>query len=470
MAEVYGNTVHSDWKTYIVYTIKSTQTQVSVTISAMGIYNYSSGWIKTGDRKATLSATGQTTQTSSTHSDIKINAKSKESYLTNKTFTWARTSADQTKTITGKIVWSNGDSAGTSTKSISVSVPALSSKLAIEFDANADDVVGEMPIEYVFSNTATPLQANAYTRTTHNFIGWNTSADGSGTSYADGAEITTSANVTLYAQWHIKYVLPMVSELTAYRVESNTGSTIPPVKSDGTMGYVSFSLLGGKNVNISSANAVATIGGINYTMSNNSGHFYCFTPPNAVSISNQYDIAIEIRIPDTESEVHIVTDATFISKEQVVMSVNADGSMVSFFQHATDDNVEEMIKIAGKIFLNGNEQGVEYEYNSTTGWRSMKFACGVRVIFGTTSTTTAANTSDGGGYRTAAVSKTIPSGWFNATPMVFCSIYATTLIIVPARIANPSTTSTGSWCGYRVSSNTNTQTKTFQFICIGTWK
>ena len=33
------------------------------------------------------------------------------------------------------------------------------------------------------------------------FLGWNTAADGSGDSYADGADIAVSADTTLYAQW-----------------------------------------------------------------------------------------------------------------------------------------------------------------------------------------------------------------------------------------------------------------------------
>ncbi|WP_161934642.1 InlB B-repeat-containing protein, partial [Lactococcus lactis] len=35
----------------------------------------------------------------------------------------------------------------------------------------------------------------------YTFTGWNTSADGSGTSYAPGADLTLSNDTTLYAQW-----------------------------------------------------------------------------------------------------------------------------------------------------------------------------------------------------------------------------------------------------------------------------
>ncbi|WP_161934669.1 InlB B-repeat-containing protein, partial [Lactococcus lactis] len=39
------------------------------------------------------------------------------------------------------------------------------------------------------------------TRSGYTFTGWNTSADGSGTSYAPGADLTLSNDTTLYAQW-----------------------------------------------------------------------------------------------------------------------------------------------------------------------------------------------------------------------------------------------------------------------------
>jgi uncharacterized repeat protein (TIGR02543 family) len=50
------------------------------------------------------------------------------------------------------------------------------------------------------------LTANGFTRTGYAFAGWNTQADGGGTSYAGGASVTNltatqGATVTLYAQW-----------------------------------------------------------------------------------------------------------------------------------------------------------------------------------------------------------------------------------------------------------------------------
>lgn len=62
-------------------------------------------------------------------------------------------------------------------------------------------------------NTDTTLTANSFTREGYNFAGWNTAANGSGTSYADGATVNLSANLDLYAQWVEK---PAVEPNTLY--------------------------------------------------------------------------------------------------------------------------------------------------------------------------------------------------------------------------------------------------------------
>ena len=65
------------------------------------------------------------------------------------------------------------------------------------FDANGG--AGRMNPQFAAAPTA--LKPNAFTRTGFTFAGWNTAANGSGTSYADGAVYPFSAITSLYAQW-----------------------------------------------------------------------------------------------------------------------------------------------------------------------------------------------------------------------------------------------------------------------------
>ena len=55
-----------------------------------------------------------------------------------------------------------------------------------------------------------PMVTSAFEREGYSFAGWNTAADGTGTAYADGAEVSNltaedRATVTLYAQWAVAH-------------------------------------------------------------------------------------------------------------------------------------------------------------------------------------------------------------------------------------------------------------------------
>ena len=74
----------------------------------------------------------------------------------------------------------------------------------IAFDANGGE--GTMSNQKMFLGFKGPLLDNVFARSNYAFMGWNTKADGSGTSYADGASVLNLANqaggmVILYAQW-----------------------------------------------------------------------------------------------------------------------------------------------------------------------------------------------------------------------------------------------------------------------------
>lgn len=72
-----------------------------------------------------------------------------------------------------------------------------SASATVTFDANG----GTGTTAAQTASSATALTANGFTRSGYTFAGWNTSADGSGTSYADGASFAFSSSTTLYAQW-----------------------------------------------------------------------------------------------------------------------------------------------------------------------------------------------------------------------------------------------------------------------------
>ena len=76
--------------------------------------------------------------------------------------------------------------------------PAVPRTYTATFDANG----GSGTMNSQTSATSANIAANTFTRAGYTFTGWNTAADGSGTSFAEGANYNfASGNSTLYAQW-----------------------------------------------------------------------------------------------------------------------------------------------------------------------------------------------------------------------------------------------------------------------------
>lgn len=86
-------------------------------------------------------------------------------------------------------------------------------ELTVTFEANGNaeyPVEGTMTPQTVNAKTDTALNANTFTRKGYNFLNWNTAADGTGDSYADGATVNLTENTTLYAQWEDNHSLTKV--------------------------------------------------------------------------------------------------------------------------------------------------------------------------------------------------------------------------------------------------------------------
>ena len=84
-------------------------------------------------------------------------------------------------------------------------------RLLVIFDPNYTGAP-EIEVQKVAPSTDTPLLSNPFTRENYTFNGWNTAADGSGTSYADGDNITLTADTTLYAQWRCSHAVTEVRD------------------------------------------------------------------------------------------------------------------------------------------------------------------------------------------------------------------------------------------------------------------
>ena len=83
-----------------------------------------------------------------------------------------------------------------------------STELTVIFDANGGE--GTMEAQTISTSEGGTLNKNAFTREGYNFLNWNTKADGTGESYADGATVNLTEDTILYAQWEDNHSLTKV--------------------------------------------------------------------------------------------------------------------------------------------------------------------------------------------------------------------------------------------------------------------
>ena len=78
-------------------------------------------------------------------------------------------------------------------------------KYNLSFNANGGE--GTMAAQTFEAGVSQALAANTFIRSGYIFTGWNTKADGGGTSYTDKQSIVLTQDLTLYARWKQEYVV-----------------------------------------------------------------------------------------------------------------------------------------------------------------------------------------------------------------------------------------------------------------------
>ena len=71
----------------------------------------------------------------------------------------------------------------------------------VTFESNGG--TGDMPAQTFNAGESQSIATNVFTRDNYWFVGWNTTADGTGTSYNDRQSITVTEDITLYAKWSL---------------------------------------------------------------------------------------------------------------------------------------------------------------------------------------------------------------------------------------------------------------------------
>ena len=170
-----------------IYTTKSSAEIISS--KSTGIYNQVSA-------PATATNTYQYNQSAETYVEIPVTAA-------------------KLKNVNGTFTETASASAGDSIKFVNKEWGGKEPVyVTVTFNPNFSGIAEKT--QSVESGVDTKLETNSFSRTGYTFKGWNTSADGSGTAYANGATVNVSKDTVLYAQW----------EINTYTVTWKNGDTV----------------------------------------------------------------------------------------------------------------------------------------------------------------------------------------------------------------------------------------------------
>lgn len=95
------------------------------------------------------------------------------------------------------LIGKSKDAPAKNTAKLKLAVPTYT----VTYDGNGADSGKTTDNTAYATGAKATVKANSYTRDDYTFTGWNTKADGSGKSYAEGDPIEMLGNVVLYAQW-----------------------------------------------------------------------------------------------------------------------------------------------------------------------------------------------------------------------------------------------------------------------------
>ena len=114
---------------------------------------------------------------------------------------------------------------GTYTSTLTISVVAEPALVTITFNGNGA-TSGSMSSIKIPAGDSQALPSNTFVRSGYDFTGWNTAANGGGTSYSNGATLTTTTaqagqTITLYVQWK---EIPIMQNFTLADCQSQASS------------------------------------------------------------------------------------------------------------------------------------------------------------------------------------------------------------------------------------------------------
>lgn len=310
-------------------------TRSRLTISSVGIQRTSgnsavemvSGAAKSATVNLTGAASGGGSQTFDKESTSYSWGESStaERSFGSKTYTIDKEGTTKTLTFTVSAKKNGGSWSGSSSKSITLSMPAKSDE-SVQYDKNTTDTVNNMPATQTKgSGYSITLSTLVPTRSGYTFIGWANNSSTANSSFDPGDTYPAdSVSTTLYAIW---FKEPKLTNIKAWRT-SQTGVVNPSVDNDSANGFCIFTYTNAEGV--SSQSATIKFGSsssrIEIPVSSSGSSRYAYSKTDADNICplmERTPIAIKITITNKAKTPKTITYnySTFISAKAFAFDI-----------------------------------------------------------------------------------------------------------------------------------------------------
>ncbi len=301
-----------------------------------------------------------TTAYSGSSATMTITAKDTQSGTSS--ITVNETAQTLTTSGTSKVATYTVSSAGTytivATDAVGNSTTLTKTAYTITYNGNGS-TGGSTASQIKINGANIPLRANGYAKTNYVFAGWNTAANGSGTSYAAGASYAGDGNVTLYAQWTIDSANLNVNPNGG----SYNGSTgVTTIAGDsGTTITIYDPVRAGYKFNGWTLSGGGTLGTVNYA-----GYG---SPRNAtISLDTNNDLVVDGTSGNGDISVEYKTNfsASTVKKIRITFDNAASGTSQIFF--STGASYSETNSVTASVSSGATNQVALFDFSSKSGW------------------------------------------------------------------------------------------------------
>ena len=236
--------------------------------------------------------------------------------ISTKSTTFTKTTSPQTVTIYGWIYNTTGDWDGIKTQATAtITIPVRS--YSVTFNANSVNAVGVPSAQSKLHGVDLVITSAYPSLIDNDFISWNTESDGTGTTFLPSGSFSIDEDTTLYAQWHLSFVPPVVTELRAYRTVDGSSGYNPNVSSTGLKSYADFAYVA--PVASSTVSIEVTFGDEQITTISSDGNKrFAYSSDSHLPVTSKETVVVSIQGTDYKGNTYSYEYSTFISTENYV--------------------------------------------------------------------------------------------------------------------------------------------------------